>query len=222
MVLTPSNGHSSKDCYEQQSESAYSDNKKRCGSHSHDQCYHQRNGSRNPLADSKSTNKETFVEDSNVTGCNKRSCNGKIENKYTGNGDEPNNTPAGIGFGLSMYHPPISQEADGFQLLVESRSSKHFIGPELIRGVEMKMLKYTRIEPPTKIRVAGDNVLRGTEQGMLLVLVRGTDDILKTVILPIVLVPGLKSNLFSSSAAAKKGVKAIIEENGSFLDLGSL
>ena len=57
-------GYSNKGCYEQQSESAYSENKKRwytyhkSGSHSDDQCYHQRNSSRNPLAESKSTKKK--------------------------------------------------------------------------------------------------------------------------------------------------------------------
>ena len=40
-----------------------------------------------------------------------------------------------------------------------------------------------------EIKVAGNNVLRGTAQGLLLVVVRGTDGSLRTVILPIVLVP---------------------------------
>ena len=34
-----------------------------------------------------------------------------------------------------------------------------------------------------------------------------------------ILVLGLKRNLFSSSAVAKKGVKTVIEKNGSSLDL---
>ena len=51
-------------------------------------------------------------------------------------------------------------------------------------------------------------MLRGTAQGILLVVIRGTDDALRTVILPLVL------------AAAKKGVKTIIEQKGSSLDLG--
>ena len=51
-------------------------------------------------------------------------------------------------------------------------------------------------------------MLRGTAQGILLVVVRGTDDALRTVILPLVL------------AAAKKGVETIIEQKGSSLDLG--
>ena len=53
------------------------------------------------------------------------------------------------------------------------------------------MLKYTRIEPPMEIRVAGDNVLLGTAQvTKLLVVVRGTEIILRTVKLPTALVPG--------------------------------
>ena len=41
-----------------------------------------------------------------------------------------------------------------------------------------------------EIRAAGGNVLLGTAQDILLVVVRGTDDILRKVKLPIVLVPG--------------------------------
>ena len=108
-----------------------------------------------------------------------------------------------------MCHPPLSYEADSFQRLVDSGSSKHFIDPELIRGLESRMLEYTRIKPPMEIPVAGDNVLRGSTQGIVLVVVRGTDDVLRTVKLPIVLVPGLKRNVFSSSAAAQKGVKTM-------------
>ena len=84
------------------------------------------------------------------------------------------------------------------------------------------MLEYTRMEPPMEITAAGDNVLRDTAQGILLVVVRDTDDVLRTVKFPIVLVPGLKRNLFSSSAAAEKDVKTIIEKSGSSLDLGPL
>ena len=83
------------------------------------------------------------------------------------------------------------------------------------------MLEYSSINSPIEITAAGNNVLRGTTQGILQVLVRGTDDVLRTVKLPIVLVPGLKRNLFSSSAASQKGVKTIIEKSSSSLELGS-
>ena len=82
------------------------------------------------------------------------------------------------------------------------------------------MPEYTRIQPPMEITAAGDNVLRGTAQGILLVVVCGTNNVLRTVKLPVVLVPGLKRELFSGSAAAQKSVKTIVEKNGSSLDLG--
>ena len=71
-----------------------------------------------------------------------------------------------------------------------------------------------------EIREIGDNILLGIAQGILLVVVRGTDNVLRTVKLPIVLVTGLERNPFSSSAVVQKGVKEITEKNGSFLDLG--
>ena len=77
------------------------------------------------------------------------------------------------------------------------------------------MLEYTiRIEPSMDITATGNNVLFGTAQGILLLVVRGTDDVLRTVELCpyIVLEPVLKRNLFSSSAAAQKGVTKIIKK----------
>ena len=91
-----------------------------------------------------------------------------------------------------MCHLPFSlQIYNVFQRLVDSGWSKHFIDPELIRGLESRMLKYTGIETPMEITAAGDSVLRGTAQSILLVVVPGTDDILRTVKLSIVLVPAL-------------------------------
>ena len=87
----------------------------RSATHSNDQCYHQRHGSRNSSADGKCTKNETFVADSNVTGCDKCGCHGKVESKTTED-DELNKTPPGTGFSFAMCHPPLSQEGDGFQL----------------------------------------------------------------------------------------------------------
>ena len=81
------------------------------------------------------------------------------------------------------------------------------------------MLEYTRIAPPMKITAARDNFLHGTAVGILLVVVRGTDDVLRTVKFPIVLVPVLKRNLFYSSTEFQKCVKTTIEKNDSYLDL---
>ena len=76
--------------------------------------------------------------------------------------------------------------------MIDSGSSKHFIGPELIRGVETRTLGYTEVNPPTEITVAGDNILYGTTQGILLVLVGNTDDVCRKVEIPVVLVPECK------------------------------
>ena len=52
------------------------------------------------------------------------------------------------------------------------------------------------METPIEIRYKVNNTLHGTVQCILLVVVSGTDDVLKKVKLPIVLVPRLKM-LFS-------------------------
>ena len=70
-----------------------------------------------------------------MTGCDNCSCKRKVEKNCMEDDDE-SNTPPGVGFSSAMCHLPLSQQTDDFQLLVASGSSKHFIGPELIRGVE--------------------------------------------------------------------------------------
>ena len=113
-------------------------------SYSDDDCYHERNSSRNSSTENGSTNYETFITDNPVTGCDKYSCKSKIETKSTEVDDELN-TPPGIGFSFAMCHLSLSQDTDDFQLLVDSESSKYFIDPELIRGVESRRLETTRI-----------------------------------------------------------------------------
>ena len=81
------------------------------------------------------------------------------------------------------------------------------------------MLEYTRIEPLMEIRAAGNNVLLALAGSVLLLVVRDTDDFLRTIILLIVLVPGVKRCLLSSSVTTQKGVQTIIENNGSSIDL---
>ena len=66
------------------------------------------------------------------------------------------------------------------------------------------MHDYTEINLPMKIKAAGHNTLFGIAQGTLLVVVRDTQDVSRTVKLPIVLMPGLRRNLFSTALAAQK------------------
>ena len=98
---------------------------------------------------------------------------------------------------------------------MDSGSSKHFVEPKLIRGVENRMLDYTEINPPMEIKTAGHNTLFDTPQGILLVLVRDTQDVCRTAKLPIALVPDLVRNLFFTALAAQKGVKTIFTKAGS-------
>lgn len=99
--------------------------------------------------------------------------------------------------------------------MVDSGSSKHFTGPELSRGVEARMHQYSTINPPMEIK--GGNIFYGTAQGILPILVRGTENVCWKVKLPIVRVPGLKRKLFSSLPAAQKIVETVITNNGSYL-----
>ena len=82
------------------------------------------------------------------------------------------------------------------------------------------MLGYTEINPPMEIKAADHNTLLDTVQGMLLVVVRDMQDVCRTVKLPIVLVPDLGQNLFSTALATQKGVKTIFTKERSIVDLG--
>ena len=80
--------------------------------------------------------------------------------------ENPYSPPPGIGFSYVVCHLPLSQQADGFKLLIDSGSSKHLFDPELNLAWR---------------RAAGDNILHGTAQGVSVVVVRGTDDVLRKV-----------------------------------------
>ena len=104
-------------------------------------------------------------------------------------------------------------------MLFDAESSKHFVDPKVVHRVENRMQDYTQISPPMEIKAAGHNTLFDTAQGTLLVVIRDTQDVRRTVKLPIVLVPGLGRNLFSTAMAAQKGVKTVFTKAGSIVDL---
>ncbi|CAN0279405.1 unnamed protein product, partial [Ascophyllum nodosum] len=148
--------------------------------------------------------------------------NGKVAKKSNEESKIEYSPPPGIGFSFACCHPPLSHRADGFQMLVDSGFSKHFVDPKLVHRAETRMQDYTKISPPMEIKAAGHNTLLGIAQGTLLVvlIVRDTQDICRAVKLPIVLVPGLGRNLFSTAMAAQRGVKTIITKAGFIVDLG--
>ena len=148
-------------------------------------------------------------------GCRSCCCsNGKVAKKSNEESEVKYSPPPGIGFSFVCCHPPLSHQTGGFQMLVDSGSSKHFVDPKLVHRVESRMQDYTQIDPPMEIKAAGHNTLLGIAQGTLLVVVRDTQDICRTVKLPIVLVPGLGRNLFSTAMEAQKGVKTVITKKG--------
>ena len=193
--------------------------------HSNQECFQQRSSSNckdSSTVDGRNSEEhETYVVDSTAVGCKSCCCsNGKVAKKSNEESKVEYSPPPGIGLSFACCHPPLSQRADGFQMLVDSGSSKHFVDPKIVHRVETRMQDYTKISPPMEIKAAGHNTLLGIAQGTLLVVVRDTQDICRTVKLPIVLVLGLGRNLFSIAMAAQNGVKTIITKAGSIVDLG--
>ena len=215
------NSHSDKQCYQQMGKSKKIKNgsqKKWCSlhnrtSHSNKKCSQQRNSSKykdSSTVDGRNGEEhETYVVDSTAIDCKSCCCsNGKVATKSNESKVEYS-PPPGIGFSFACCHPPLSYQSDGFQMLVDSGSSKHFVDPKLVHRVESGMQDYTQISPPMEIKAAGHNTLFGIAQGTLLVVVRDTQNVCRAVKLPIVLVPGLGRNLFSTAMAAQKGVKLL-------------
>ena len=120
-------------------------------SHLSDECYHQRNSKfeNGSFVDGKNRgNQKIFIADSNPTGCDaKFFCNCKRENNSDESNDGSYSLPPGIRFTFVACHLPLSQQGDGFQLLVDSGSSEHFVDPELICRLEWRMLEYTKNFP---------------------------------------------------------------------------
>ena len=167
-----------------------------------------------------SEERKTYGVDSTTVDCKSCCCsNGKIAKKSNESAVEYS-LPPGIGFSFACCHLPLSHQAGGFQMRVDSGSSKHFVDPKLIRRVENRMLDDTEINPQMEIKAADHNTIFGTAQGILLVIVGDTQNVCRTVKLLIVLVPGLERNLFSTALAAQKGVKTIFTKTGSIVDLG--
>ena len=112
-------------------------------SHSNQECFQQRSSSRckdSSTVDGRNGEEhETYVVDSTTVGC-KSYCrrNGKVA-RMSSESNVEYSPPRSIGFSFSCCHPPLSHQADGFQMLVDSESSKHFVDPKLVHRVESRM-----------------------------------------------------------------------------------
>ena len=123
----------------------------------------------------------TYVVDSTAMGCKSCACSNRKVAKKSNEESEVKYSPPGVGLSFTCCYPPLSHQTDGFQMLVDSGSSKYFVDPKLVHGVESTMEVYTPIDPPMEIKAAGHNTLFGIAQGTLLVVVRDTQDICRTV-----------------------------------------
>ena len=95
----------------------------------------------------------------------------------------------------------------------DSKASSHFIDSQLLPGVELKMNHYVYLNPPATIKVAGNHRLYGVGQGVLVVQVLDHVASKHSVPLPVTIVPGLGSHLFSRGSAATREVNMIIAKN---------
>ena len=105
-------------------------------SHSNQERFQQKSSSRckeSSTVDGRNSEEhETYVVDSTTVDC--KSCcrsNGKVA-RMSNESNAEYSPPSGIGFSFSCCHPPLSYQADGFQMLVDSGSSKHFADSKLV------------------------------------------------------------------------------------------
>ena len=185
-------------------------------SHSNQESFEQKNGSKckdSSTVDSRNSEEhETYVVDSTTVGCKSCCCsNGKIAKKSNEESEVKYSPPSGIGSSSAYCHPPLSHQADRFQMLVDSESSKRFVDPRLIHRVQSRIQDHTETRPPMEIwHSTGHSTGYSTRYG----------DVCRTVKLSIVLVPGLVRNLFSTALAAQEVVKTIFTKESSIVDLG--
>ena len=90
--------------------------------------------------DGNSQKYEMFIVDSTATGCDGKSycCNSKVENESM-ESDNESYSPLGVGMSFAACYLLYSYQPGSFQLEVYSSSSKHFIDPELMHGIETRM-----------------------------------------------------------------------------------
>ena len=150
------------DCNQQMEESVkFKDRRQKWGNfynnsgHSTEECYQQENGRKYMdiyTVDGKnSETHETYDVDSTILDCKSYCCYGKIGKKSI-ESEIKYLQPPEIIVSFGVYYIPLFHQADGFQLSVDSESSTDFIDPKLIREVENRMLDYTEMNLPMKIK----------------------------------------------------------------------
>ena len=101
------------------------------------------------IGTTKSQKLKTFVADSPSSSCSTESSFVTVAKKTVEGENQVESPPSRIELGFDPQNLPLSRQADGLRVWVDSGSSKHFVDPGLIRGVANKMhfFKYSIWSP---------------------------------------------------------------------------
>ena len=106
-----------------------------------------------------------------------------------------------------------TEETVKMTMIVDSGASGHYVDDKLAKGIKQLMFNYQEFDTPRTITTAGLHILLGTATGKLRNKVTDSNDRTRMATLPIIIVPGIGCNLFSSGAAQSKGITTIISDN---------
>ena len=122
-----------------------------------------------------------------------------------------------MGFPFTAAHEHIlsasTEETVKMKMVVDSGTSDHYVADKLVKGIKQLMFDYQELDTPRTITSAGLHTLLGTATGKIRSKVTDSNGRIRMAALPIIIVPGIGRNLFSSSAAQGKGITTIISDN---------
>ena len=115
----------------------------------------------------------------------------------------------------------ISEErvnSDLTTLMVDSGASGHYFDGAIIRDLKHRLQAYVHLATPRKILTSGGAMLTDTAEGVMQVLVTDDNGSQTLVWVDIVVVPGIRRNLFSVMTATSKGTVTIFDYERPRLD----
>lgn len=121
---------------------------------------------------------------------------------------------------ISMAGRKFTPDADRATLFIDSGASNTFLDPEIIPGLQDKMMEYRDFEKPMPIETAGDNTIFGTATGIVHCTVQDSNRDHLPVHLRAMVVPGIGRSVFSPTEQLKSGVNFILEAGNPRLEVG--
>ena len=137
-------------------------------------------------------------------------------------GGEPQYGTALMASGPAAFKHKPSAGDDSVTVLVDSGASGHYFDDLLIPSLKHRLLNYVLLTPPRKILTAGGALLDGTAEGILKVLVTDNHGEQHLARIAILIVPGIRRNIFSAKSATKKGVVSIFDFDNPRLELSGI